>query len=86
MLTLDQIQTVHNDVMFDEVILATAAQIIDAEDIDTRVAVAEQIATMVIVTTLDKLSNLVADIPSAHAMQDAIMSKMVNDFIDSLDN
>ena len=86
MLTLDQIQTVHNDVMFDEMILATAAQIIDAEDIDTRVAVAEQIATMVIVTTLDKLSNLVADIPSAHAMQDAIMSKMVNDFIDSLDN
>ena len=86
MLTLDQIQTVHNDVMFDEMILATAAQIIDAEDVDTRVAVAEQIATMTIVMTLDKLSNLVADIPSAHAMQDAIMSKMVNDFIDSLDN
>lgn len=85
MLTLAQVQSLHDSVMLDEVVLTAAAPIMEADDIEARIVVAERLAQMVILITLDKLSEIVSDIPSAAQLSAAVIEKTVNDFADFLD-
>lgn len=85
MLTLKDIQAVNDAVMMDRLVIDTAFAGFDAGTIDERMAAAQLLAQMTIVVTIDKLSSLIKDIPSAADLENEIISKTINDLIASLD-
>jgi len=85
MLTLSQIQALHNEIMFDECVLHAAAQIIDEHDVEERIEIAQMIAQMTIITTFDKLSKMISEIPSAKDLEHQIIEETVSQFLATLD-
>lgn len=86
MLTPTEFRALHADVMYDESLIRSAVGVLSAQDIEARVRAAEELATMTLIVTLDKLSERIAEIPSMRTMLDNIATEEIENFIKSLDS
>ena len=86
MITLEQIKSLHQEVMFTQEVMEASLPVSSAQSLDDQANALFDFGTNVIAMTLAKLSKYVSEIPNAQQMSDMILEDVLVGFANMLDN